>query len=172
MYILRDPFPEYDDSEELALPAESKQILLVALGHEFRSDDGVGVAVMFKMKQYYPDEFEYVHHTGDPASLIELWCNRDVYLVDAANTPAKNPGDIAVVHPLLGETHLLSSATSSHALSLAEAIELAKVLNKLPRKLTIFAIAAEDFSPGDRLSEAVSKAVDKCIVIIREYVGQ
>ena len=44
---------------------------------------------------------------------------------------------------------------STHAFSVAEAVELARALNKLPTRLLIYGIEGVDFSAGIGLTEAV-----------------
>jgi hydrogenase maturation protease len=50
---------------------------------------------------------------------------------------------------------------SSHQFAVAEAIEMARVLGRLPGSLMVFGIEGTDFSYGEGLSPAVSDAIDK-----------
>jgi hydrogenase maturation protease len=62
-----------------------------------------------------------------------------------------------------GAEAVLSAAalrSSSHAFGVANAVGLAAALGRLPARLEIFAIEGEDFSLGEPLSPAVTRAVD------------
>ena len=49
---------------------------------------------------------------------------------------------------------------STHAFSVAEAIELARSLNELPPHLIVYGIEGESFAAGEGLSPAVEQAVE------------
>jgi hydrogenase maturation protease len=49
---------------------------------------------------------------------------------------------------------------STHSLGLAEAVELARALKRLPKRLTVYGIIARSFEPGP-LSPEVERAVDR-----------
>lgn len=51
------------------------------------------------------------------------------------------------------------SSTSSHGLGVAEAIELGRVLDRLPDRLLIFGVEAADFADGAGLSAKVAAVV-------------
>jgi hydrogenase maturation protease len=52
------------------------------------------------------------------------------------------------------------SATSTHALGLGDAIELARTLGRLPSRLIVYAIEGARFGAGDALTPAVAAAVE------------
>lgn len=137
--------------------------LFIALGNEYRSDDGIGVAIMNRAKAIDSQAFEYIHHNGDPADLIELWNNRVVILVDACQVTEKETGTIMVLDPLVDNSLQQCNSASSHALSLQEALGLGKILNKMPAKIRVYAVAGKNFSPGVQLSLAVEQAIAPCI---------
>ena len=133
--------------------------LLIALGNEYRSDDGVGLAVMTKLRSLHPDLFTYVHHTGDPAALVELWSDRDTTVVDAVQSRHHEPGELVVLDPLQKDGLPTQKQTSSHALSLAEALELGQVLGRLPKSLRVIGVVSQSFDPGNHLSAAVKESI-------------
>ena len=53
-----------------------------------------------------------------------------------------------------------SLRSSSHHFGVADAIELARALGRLPPALRVYAIEGEDFGAGRALSPAVAQAVD------------
>jgi hydrogenase maturation protease len=54
-------------------------------------------------------------------------------------------------------------ATSSHAVGLAESIELARVLGSLPKRCVVFAVEGERFDLGAPLSAPVAEAVARVV---------
>jgi hydrogenase maturation protease len=59
---------------------------------------------------------------------------------------------------------------STHHFGLAEAVELARAVGKLPPKMVVFGIEAERLDLGEGLSPAVADAVDRAAVAVREEV--
>jgi len=55
---------------------------------------------------------------------------------------------------------------STHAFSLAEAVEMAKVLHTLPPRVTIYGIAGQTFAAGTQLSPEVLAAADRTVTRI------
>ena len=56
-----------------------------------------------------------------------------------------------------------SLRSSSHHFGVADAVELARSLDRLPARLTVYAIEGEDFGAGRELSPAVRRAVDQVV---------
>ncbi len=109
-------------------------------------------------------------HSGEGLSLIESWNGAgDVIIIDAVITGAA-PGSISV----WDANRLPPSATfpcSTHTFGLGDAVELARVLDRLPRRLRIYGIEAREFEPGRQPSEAVLDAVEKLAASIAREMG-
>lgn len=60
---------------------------------------------------------------------------------------------------------------SSHLFSVAEAIEMARVLGRLPERLTVFGIEGCDFSYGEGLSAEVAAAAEEVEAEIRSLAA-
>ncbi|WP_020123397.1 hydrogenase maturation protease [Streptomyces canus] len=141
------------------------RITVVGVGNEFRRDDGVGWAVVARLReraarQQCPPDIVLATCDGDPARLIALWEDVDLaVVVDAAHA---HPGTPGRVHRLALQDARLSAptSTSSHGLGLGEAVELARVLGLLPRELVVYAVEVADSDFGTGLSPAVAAAVD------------
>ncbi len=148
-------------------PPASARLLLIALGHSYRRDDAAGAAVIDAVTDRDPGCFGCLHHSGDPSDLIDRWHGRDTILVDAA--PATDlTGCFQVFEPIPEPGAALDrsalervpgSVGSTHALSLAQALELAMMLDRLPRTLSLVAVAGEDFGFGDGLTPGTHRAV-------------
>jgi hydrogenase maturation protease len=79
------------------------------------------------------------------------------FVVDACRSGAP-PGTVRRVE--IGDDPLVRGPTrySSHGLGVAEAIELARALGRLPRRLVVFSIEGQDFRLGAGLSAPVKEA--------------
>jgi hydrogenase maturation protease len=90
--------------------------------------------------------------------LIEAWRGAGSVIVIDAVTSGAEPGTI---HRFEANTETLPKSLfrySTHAFSLAEAIELARALGELPSRLVVYGIEANDFTAGVGLSSAVDEA--------------
>jgi hydrogenase maturation protease len=127
---------------------------VIGLGNEWRSDDGVGLEVARRLGGR--------ELAGEPLGLVAAFDGQEeVVLVDAVSSGAA-AGTIfrfeAGAEPL--PTRLFG-ASSTHALGLAEAVELARSLGRLPRRVLVYGIEGESFAFGTGLSPAVAAAADR-----------
>ena len=61
--------------------------------------------------------------------------------------------------------------SSSHAMSIAEAVEMARVLGQLPRCLRIIGITGDDFDSGEGLSPLVERAAAQVArTLVEQYI--
>lgn len=146
----------------------SDKFLLIGLGHPYRSDDGFGPRALELLQEEFGDRYEYQRHSGDPADLMDTWNQRSLIILDALRTPHPRPGTLHRIHITDGENLPAMSPLSSHALSLGEALEMGRILQKMPRDLIILGVEAENFKPGDQLSPAVAAALDQLMTLIPE----
>ncbi len=144
----------------------SEKTLLIGLGHPYRSDDAFGPKAIEALQEKFGDRFEYQKHSGDPADLLDCWDQRTIVILDVLRTPDPKPGTI---HCLKVEEGLVlpgASSVSSHALSLGEALEMGRILEKMPKCGLILGVEGENFDPGDQLSPAVASALEEVVTLV------
>lgn len=138
-----------------------KTSLVIGVGNEFRRDDGAGLIVARRLRNLLPGKVQIVEASGEGASLMDLWSDaKMVFLVDAVSSGAR-PG---TVHRLDAAKEPIPSNFfhySTHAFSVAEAVELARALGQLPPQLIVHGIEGTDFSSGQGLSPEVVIAVEQ-----------
>lgn len=130
-------------------------ILIIGVGHEFRGDDAVGLIVARQLKAMCPDGVAIVEAQTDGATLIEMWTGAgEVIVVDAVQSGAER----GTVHRF--DVHQQPMPVqwfgcSTHGFSVAEAIELARTLDRLPPRLIVYGIEGASFEIGHAVSPAV-----------------
>jgi hydrogenase maturation protease len=132
--------------------------LIIGIGNLDRGDDAAGLLVARRLRAA---GFHAIEHTGDGASLIEAWSGAErVILVDAvvSHSPAGTifswDGRSA---PVLGNVF----RRSTHDFGVGEAIQLGRVLARLPQSLTVYGIEGRCFEPGAEASPEVLEAVER-----------
>jgi hydrogenase maturation protease len=149
---------------------EIPQLLIIGVGNPYRGDDAVGLQAVRLLRAMGIDGSNLLEHSGEGVSLMEAWKGlATVILIDAVRSGSP-PGTI---HRLDGFTNPLPAQlfqSSTHAFSLPQAIEMARVLDELPRRLLIFGIEGRDFQAGTELSSDVSAAVPRLARVVFDEV--
>lgn len=130
-------------------------MLILCLGHPDRADDAAGPLAARWLRELGLEALEF---SGDGLALLEAWSGAEqVVVIDAVSTGAPS-GTISMWD---GRTApVLRGAPATHSFGLAEAIELGRLLGRLPPSLTIYGIEGRDFTPGRAPSAAVLAAVE------------
>jgi hydrogenase maturation protease len=107
---------------------------------------------------------------GEPTSLIDSWEGAEaVWLVDAVSSGAE-PGTVHRHDASARELPARLFDTSTHHFGLAEAVELARALGRLPRTAIVFGIEGASFETGETLSPEVEAAAARVAAAVREEV--
>ena len=137
----------------------SASLLVIGVGNPWRGDDGAGIEVARRLGG--------IAFEGDGTGLVDAWAGAaNVALVDAAAAGAA-PGTIQRFDAAAGPLPARTLRSSSHHFGVADAIELARSLQRLPAALRVYAIEGEDFGPGRELTAAVSDAVQMLVAELR-----
>jgi hydrogenase maturation protease len=149
-----------------------KLLSLIGIGNRFRRDDGAGLEVVRRLRLAHPPGVVLIEQEGEPASLIEAWSTADEALVVDGISSGSTPGKLHrfdVTHaPLPAEIF----STSTHAMGLPEAVELARELDRLPGRLVVYGIEGDTFEAGEGLSDPVQKTVEKLVLdLYNELTG-
>jgi len=138
---------------------ENTRVLIIGIGNPYRSDDAAGVLAARRLKDAGLDSSTVMEHSGEGASLMEAWKGRAaVILIDAVSSGSP-PGTIHRLEPPRQPLPARMFQNSTHAFSLPQAIEMARVLDGLPPRLIVFGIEGQNFQAGTGLSPEVSGAL-------------
>jgi hydrogenase maturation protease len=150
-------------------------VLVIGIGNRFRSDDAAGLIVVRKLRGLVPAGVEILEMDGDGARLLDIWQGREwVFLIDAIQCPKSEKQiyrwDICDMSLPKEFFHY-----STHAFSLADAIELGRALDQMPARGRVYGIRGERFFQGEGLSPSVAtkidEAVQKILAEINEVLG-
>ena len=162
MHLVRNPFPE---------PRDQAPLRVICVGNAFRGDDSAGLEVAKILQGTLPDGAEVLEREGEPTALMDSWeAAEAVWLVDAVRSGARS-GTVHRVDAAKQELPAGLFRASTHAFGLAEAIELARALGRLPARTVVFGIEGARFSAGDELSPEVAAAVPGVAEALREEVA-
>jgi hydrogenase maturation protease len=127
-------------------------MIVVGVGNPWRGDDAAGLAVARRVGGLALE--------GDGTGLLDVFLAHDrVAVVDASSSGAE-PGTVGKYDARARPLPAWQLRSSTHAFGVADAIELARTLGRLPRTLEVYAIEGRDFSLGRSLSPPVAAAVD------------
>jgi hydrogenase maturation protease len=130
-------------------------VKVIGIGNDWRRDDGAGLEVARRLGGIQLD--------GEPIGLVAAFAgDDDVVVVDAVSSGAR-PGTLHVFDASAARlpTELFGSS-STHALGLAEAIEIARSLGRLPTRVRVVGIEGALFDYGLGLTPEVEAAVEEC----------
>jgi hydrogenase maturation protease len=134
-------------------------VRVIGIGNPLRGDDAIGLLVARRVRELADPEVDVMELEGEPAHLIDAWQgDRFVVVVDAVKTGAPQ-GTVIRIDATADPLPPSVSASSTHALGLGEAIEIARALDRLPEHLIVFGIEGVRFQAGSDLSPAVAAAV-------------
>jgi hydrogenase maturation protease len=135
-------------------------MLIIGLGNPDRGDDAAGILVACRLAEW---GIEAIQHRGGTLDLIEIWGTADqAVIVDAVSSGAA-PGTLHIWEARIAELRNNGLRSSTHAFDLADAIELARVLDRLPKKLMIYGIEAAQFVVGTPPSSQVLAGVERAV---------
>lgn len=133
--------------------------MLIGIGNSFRGDDAAGIRVAEAAGGIALE-------SPDAAELLSSWDGaEDLTVVDAVCS-GQTPGTIhrldATDRPLPADLF----ASDSHHFGLAQAIELARALHRLPKRIQVYGIEARNFEYEQAVSPEVQAAID---VLAKEW---
>jgi hydrogenase maturation protease len=152
------------------IESSKNRTLVIGIGNEFRGDDAFGLVVARRLQERRLDHLTVLEQSGEGAALMEAWKGfENVILIDAVQSGAE-PGTV-----FRFEAHTQRIPTqffhySTHAFSVAEAIELARALNQLPPRLVVYGIEGRNFETGTELSPTINDGVKRVVERIKQEI--
>lgn len=145
------------------------ETLVIGVGNSMRGDDAVGPVVAASLGAQ--TNARVIVSDGDPGVLIELWEEAGRVVIVDAMASGRTAGDVLVFDasstPLPAEMRL----GSSHHLGVAEAVELARAIERLPESVIVVGIEGGSFEMGADLSPAVLSAVPSAVIAVERALA-
>ncbi|HXQ79072.1 MAG: hydrogenase maturation protease [Thermoplasmata archaeon] len=144
--------------------------LVIGVGNDHRGDDRSGLEVARALRVRLGGKARVEECASGGIALLEIWRDADrVLVVDAVRSGAPS-GTVHRLEPGDGALLGFRGATSTHGLSLGEAVALAAGLGCLPRQLVVYGIEAESFEMGVGLTPSVARGVEEATARIQAEI--
>ena len=136
-------------------------VLVIGIGNRLRGDDSASGEVVRRLHERGAQTgIEVSQQLCEPNDLLEVFQGREAVVMVDTMRSGDPPGTIRQFdvssEPLPAR---LRGSVSTHALGLHEAIELARALHRLPRRVIVFAVEGRHFEAGATLSGEVEAAI-------------
>ncbi len=149
---------------------------MLGVGNALRHDDAAGLEVVRRARALAPPvaradlvgAIEFREHEGEMLALLGAWEGAGAVIVADAihdSAPVGTLQRFDVSRRAL-PAHLEGSS-STHAIGVADAIELGRVLGRLPRRVVVYGVTGACFDAGCGLSAALLDAIDplaRCVL--------
>jgi hydrogenase maturation protease len=148
-------------------------VVVIGVGNRFRGDDGAGLEVARRLSDCgVGAQIEVLAHEGEGVGLLDLWDGADAaVLIDCMRSGAP-AGTLRRIDMIAQAVPVPLRGSSSHATGVAEAIELARALGRLPRMVIVYGVEGASFETGAELSKGVADAIDPaCQAVRREALA-
>lgn len=134
--------------------------VVIGVGNADRGDDAVGHRVARRIRENAPPGVAVMVHGGEATDLLERIADARMAIVIDAAAPLRGAGTIHRFDAVAGPLPASLFACSTHGFGVAEAIELARVLGRLPAHCLVFAIEGRGYAPGAPLAPEVAAAAE------------
>lgn len=144
-------------------------VTVIGVGNRWRHDDGAGIEVARRLAAGPPAGVRAVtHDRGENLlSLADEWRVGETAVVVDASSSGERAGAIHRYDATASRLPARLSRTSSHAFGVADAVELARAIDRLPRSLVVYTIEGGCFEVGLGLTPEVEWAVDRLVGELR-----
>jgi hydrogenase maturation protease len=151
-----------------------RTVLVIGVGNELRGDDGAGIELARRLRvSGHGAGLMAREHQGEPTGLLDAWRGADAVVVVDAMQSGAPAGTIRRFDARSGPLPArLRGSSSTHALAVAEAIELARALDRLPERLIIFTVEGRAFTAGSGLSPEVERVLGSLAAAVQKEAAQ
>ncbi|CAA7625611.1 hydrogenase maturation protease [Magnetospirillum sp. UT-4] len=135
-------------------------ILVIGIGHPYRGDDGVGPMVAERLAA---TGVNAVAHHGEGAELMELWQGLERVVVVDATSGGGAPGTVRAWDAVAEKLPAALFPKGSHLFGLAEAVEMSRLLGRLPGGMMVLGVEGRHFAMGAPMSPEVAAAAERLV---------
>jgi hydrogenase maturation protease len=131
---------------------------VIGIGNELRRDDGIGLLVAAEIQRRGIPGVRVVINHGEPTGVLDAWTGlRLAVVIDAVVCEPCTPGRWHRI--TVGQLPRATGTGGTHGFGIPEAIELGRVLDRMPQRLIVYTVEAFDVSFGVGLSSPVAASL-------------
>jgi hydrogenase maturation protease len=148
--------------------------LVLGIGNTLLTDEGVGVHVINRLAENYPDFPHVTFLDGGTLSFSlagELANHNRLIVVDAAHT-GKSPGSVACFEGPEMDRYLTGNRKSVHEVGLGDLLDIARLSEHYPEKAALVGIEPENMEWGELLSPDVEKSVPVAVACVMTLINK
>lgn len=148
-----------------------KRIIVLGVGNELLSDEGVGVHVIktLQKENTLPPEVEVMEGGTDGFGLINIITDTDRLIVIDSIKGGSEPGTIYKFNIEDAPSTPDLFKTSVHQIGILEVINLSSLIGKTP-KTTVIGVEPRSITTGMELSEEVRAKIPRVIELVKEEI--
>ncbi len=155
---------------------DRSRVVVLGVGEPLRQDDGLGPRVVGLARDRNGPGVEFVERVTDPLDLLDRWSGARLAIVVDAMRSGAPVGTVRRLEAEEVERAVAEPATSTHGLSLREAVALGRALGRLPERLVVVLVEGVEMALGTELSPpvraAVSRAANMIVAELAEPMGR
>lgn len=148
-----------------------QDILILGIGNILLKDEGVGVHVVKKLKEFsLPDNAEVIDGGTAGLDLIDFLANRKKVIVIDAVKAGEKPGTIY----RLTEKNLNikpKAIMSFHEIDFLHALYMSEVMGNKPEETIVIGVEPKDMSDGLELSPEIEERIPEIIKVVMKELN-
>ncbi len=136
-------------------------VVVIGVGNELRGDDGAGIEAARALRAMVDQsEALVLEQHGEALGLIDQWDGFPAAIIIDAIGAGEPAGALRRIDASCEPVPAgLRSSTSTHAVGVGEAIELARAVDRLPPTVLVHGVQGESFDTGSPISAAGRAAI-------------
>jgi hydrogenase maturation protease len=167
MHLVRDALPAGERGPELNMG----HTCVIGVGNRDRGDDAAGPEVARRLAAHALPDTHVMESDGRLGALFDaITCGRRIVVVDAMSSGAP-PGSIRRFDAVVAPLPAVFGTLSTHGFGVAEAVELARTLGRLPESLEVIGIEGASWGFGAEMTAEVERAVAETARELRALTG-
>ena len=157
------------------MSSANSHTLVIGVGNGWAGDDAAGLLVARLVRQRAPAGMTVIEHESEATALLDAWAGAPLAIVVDATNGAGETGSIHILDATHEPLPASFTGTSTHSFGLAETVELARALGRLPQRLVVVGVEGESFQagaePGPAVTVALRQAVAKVLALHAQHAG-
>jgi hydrogenase maturation protease len=138
----------------------------VCLGSPFRGDDAVGPTAAERLRAAGAAVLDCA---DEPTRLLDQWEGLQTVVVVDALRSGSAPGTLHRIDAGDGPLPRDLRLASTHAMGIADALELGRALGRAPRRVVVLGLEGASFGMGEEMTPAVAANLDELVAsVLRE----